>query len=505
MTVYVKNVDYPSDFGNKYKNLVASGQRPTQRVYFQHPANSGEYYELFYDVYLVEFQEDLANPFIYEFVYWTIPVKLSSRGTSSVPKPGANPLLQNTWEAGTAYLFELKIGVFNYPLLSNARFWQTTRAWYDFNSARSMRMPASSPQPAEVSSPTTPADFGWRAVGAGGPSLNRATGIPGRGAGGLPYYDPATSKPDKPVVSAPTPAEDPAGAAEPAVTYTPARKRDLRFNPPLISTASGAYVGVNLGGDGRRFDRTPPNTRQVIVGSGTAFQKHMRKGTIQPYILNEDVAKVTKDGYVLTGKPGAKKPVRDSWAVGDSVLDPKVAYGFRFHYNPAEISFTSLPVDAIDPALWKSGLDQAMLVAADGATISMTLYLNRIEDMSFLSKDGRGKVSQYRDLYAGRKMLQEDIEGIAERGTGYDLEFLYRAAMGKPSNTLLRGETSDLGVILGLPLMLNLGTRKMRYQGRLGSLNYTHTSFTEDMIPMMTTVSISFSRVPDVAQAGEST
>ena len=226
----------------------------------------------------------------------------------------------------------------------------------------------------------------------------------------------------------------------------------------------------------------------------------MRKGTIQQYIVNEEEWKVTGANSVTTKYNKKGKPAKtDSWTAEDSVLDPKVRYGFRFHYNPSEISFGTQNIDGVDPSVIVSGLDKAMPVAADGASIGLTLYLNRIEDMSFLERGDRGEVKLWRDLYAGRRISTDDLKQLAERGTAYDLEFLFRAALGRPYRTALRGETADLGVIVGLPLLLNLGGR-MRFVGRLGSLQYTHTSFTQDMIPMFTAVNISFSRVPDAAQ-----
>jgi hypothetical protein len=93
--------------------------------------------------------------------------------------------------------------------------------------------------------------------------------------------------------------------------------------------------------------------------------------------------------------------------------------------------------------------------------------------------------------------------GILDRGTGYDLEYLFRTALGRPWVTQLRGTTADLGVVVGLPMMLNLGGG-MKYSGRLTGLTYTHRYFTQDMVPMFTDVQITFTRMPDSVQFSQS-
>jgi hypothetical protein len=52
-------------------------------------------------------------------------------------------------------------------------------------------------------------------------------------------------------------------------------------------------------------------------------------------------------------------------------------------------------------------------------------------------------------------------------------------------------------------MMLNL-RGGMRYTGRLTGLQYTHNAFTQDMVPMFTTVSITFTRMPDSVQYSQS-
>lgn len=518
MTNYLPNADYPTNFDNKYKNLVASGLLPNVRFTVERPAGSRDFYELFYDVLLVEYFGDRGtgfNPFYYEFVYWTTKVTLGTRGSKPTPISGATKEKQdnvlNHPKFGR-YLNYIVIGGSQYPLNHAVHLYRMTTGPSDWNlgTGLSARQPTPLPDGQEIANQTSPEDFGWR------PRTRSTTGTPGRGPGGTPYWGTTTSSPSDPRPET-SPSQPPAttesttsdGAAgdetteEPAdVGFSPPKKRKLRTNPPLISTATGAYVGVNVDG---AFDATEPTSRNDILGSGTNFQRRMRKGLIRQYIINENEWKITGGAdsvdtqYDKKGRP--KKT--DSWDADASVLDPKIEYGFRFHYNPTEIGFGTTPVDGLDPALLLSGKDKAYPVAAEGASVSFNLYLNRIEDMSLLKKTGNKQVKSWRSLYAGRELPQEDLQGILKRGTGYDLEFLFRTALGRPWVTQLRGSTADLGVVVGLPMMLSLGGG-MRYTGRLTGLQYTHNAFTQDMVPMFTTVSITFTRMPDSVQYSQS-
>jgi len=527
---YVAGKDYPSNFESKYKNLVASGLRPSTRIYFQYPGHksSDPWYELFYDVYLIDYNEPLngKNPFVYEYVYWLTQVKLGTKGTTSTPV-GTQKWLQQSWKN----VFSIEGQVLDKIVLgghtrvpsafSNYWYRKDTRFDQSLPHHTSQRVPIPMGDPLTTSIPTTPASFQWKSV-----SIPKRgwVSIPHAGPGGQPYYtssgspapgvgggEPPGSGGNSGGSGADTGSGDSSGGSDSSeaedantdVGYSPPKKRTLRTNPPLISTATGAYVGVNVDGV---FDPTEPGTRNSILGSGTAWQRRMRKGIIRQYIVNENEWKISGGSTtsVVTKYDKKGKPKKtDTWDADASVLDPKIEYGFRFHYNPAEIGFSTMPVDGLDPALLLSGLDKAFPVAAEGASVSFNLYLNRIEDMSLLKKAGDNSIKTWRPLYAGKALTQEDLQGILKRGTGYDLEYLFRTALGRPWVTQLRGATADLGVVVGLPMLINLGGG-MKYTGRLTGLQYTHNSFTQDMVPMFTTVSITFTRMPDSVQFSQS-
>ncbi len=455
----------------------------------------GIWYEIFYDVYL----KDAAGGWQYEFRYfyrevrWSSPGPMAPPGTNGwgavgdareIPTPAGPPTPTQSIPAGT------KIPALGVSL------------------PRALPIRGSGyPVGTSPNGGVSPQDFGWTGVGGG-----TGSGTPGRGPGGAtpfpttnPFgYDnnPSTGGGAQTTPDGTSTTDDETTEEDKDVGFSPPKKRKLRTNPPLISTATGAYVGVSVDG---AFDPTEPTSRNDILGSGTIWQRRMRKGLIRQYIINENEWKITGGtGSVTTQYDKKGKPKKtDSWDADASVLDPKIEYGFRFHYNPSEIGFGTMPVEGLDPALLLSGKDKAYPVAAEGASVSFNLYLNRIEDMSLLKKTGSNTVKSWRSLYAGRELPQEDLQGILKRGTGYDLEFLFRTALGRPWVTQLRGATADLGVVVGLPMMLSLGGG-MRYTGRLTGLQYTHNSFTQDMVPMFTSVSITFTRMPDSVQYSQS-
>jgi hypothetical protein len=109
----------------------------------------------------------------------------------------------------------------------------------------------------------------------------------------------------------------------------------------------------------------------------------------------------------------------------------------------------------------------------------------------------------------GRPLQEEERYGLLNRGTEYDLEFLYRCLNGDPEeNTMLLDEnyganighkeyrrSSDIGYITGIPLWMYLGPN-LRYFGSVTGLNVTHKIFDLNMVPMLTVVSVDFTRYP---------
>lgn len=174
-------------------------------------------------------------------------------------------------------------------------------------------------------------------------------------------------------------------------------------------------------------------------------------------------------------------------------------WGFRFSYNPQTMSYSTSTNTSIDWML--NSKDPANLLGGN-TTVSFQLYLNRIADMTELksAKDGGDFSRSY-----PRALRKEEIEGLLYRGTEYDLEFLYRVLNGDPGKTALLeygGKTSDFGYITGTPCWFHLHNN-LKYYGSMASLSVNHVMFTQEMVPMLSTVDISFIRYPSLELSPE--
>jgi hypothetical protein len=175
-------------------------------------------------------------------------------------------------------------------------------------------------------------------------------------------------------------------------------------------------------------------------------------------------------------------------------------YSFQFHYNPTSVSMTYAGTPAIDIALSASGGDPFNLLGQQGSqsVIDFDLVLNRVADFKYYNADGTIK-SQYKNknIYSPRmpKDTTEEKE-IYNKGTMYDVEFLLSSVIGFKSDTSLRGTTADLGWLTGRPVKLSLG-KSLKYVGTIDGFSVNHTMFDVRMVPIFSTVKISFKRIPD--------
>jgi len=192
-------------------------------------------------------------------------------------------------------------------------------------------------------------------------------------------------------------------------------------------------------------------------------------------------------------------------------------YGFRFMYNPSSLSFSlGMNDSGINASALFTGALTAVNILPSGSTIYVDFEIHRVEDMYFLNPL-RGQKSVPAELSAKMKGLyqsgpvsnssalgkeglgigDQDLIDIADKGTMYDLDFLFRSVIGRQWETTWRGMTADVGLAWFVPLVLHLSD-KMVYRARLSSANYTHIQFTENMVPTVTRVNLGFERLPDV-------
>lgn len=232
---------------------------------------------------------------------------------------------------------------------------------------------------------------------------------------------------------------------------------------------------------------------------------HVSTKTLPPFAYQNYFGKTLRDSEVQIlenysrSLPSTGFFYQDTYTASGPQTDLKKLYGFRFTYNPTTFGIQDTNDTTID---WTMAPAQKHTVLLTGTqNIGFTLYLNRIADMSALrqakAEANYGALSR---AYGG-KISQDDIEGILERGTDYDLEFLYRVCNGEPKKGpairagYTKGASSNFGWLAMTPVWLKLN-QNMRFKGSITGMNIDHIMFTQEMIPMLTTVSISFARIP---------
>ena len=197
-------------------------------------------------------------------------------------------------------------------------------------------------------------------------------------------------------------------------------------------------------------------------------------------------------------------------------------YGFQFIWNPETFSTTvSVQMDVTPTAQDRFLGGAGFFPATEGITFNIRLdrtndfacaaaRFNRPTEVNNVSGLG-SPVSSYittdqvRDLTTFYKHgipstalnVEEKLVDLFTRGTIADLEFLYRAINGiGPSGSLgnqwvnARGiATADIGFLQ--PTLLNIDIGPLSFNGYVNNLAITHISFTPDMVPIRTDVTIS--------------
>jgi hypothetical protein len=187
----------------------------------------------------------------------------------------------------------------------------------------------------------------------------------------------------------------------------------------------------------------------------------------------------------------------------------KVPFGFRFHYNPQFVTQSYGSISGISPELIESGKDKSNMITtpASSSSISITLYLNRIEDMNALATFAIQQPSNNAPVNSDVKSLEyyPEVVSAADRklikdfGTMYDLDFLFKAINGEMGGykSPLRGVTTgDVGWLNGIAVEVHMG-RKLRYLARVTNISVNHVQFTENMVPTLTTVVLTMARFHD--------
>lgn len=249
------------------------------------------------------------------------------------------------------------------------------------------------------------------------------------------------------------------------------KKAKTRFNPPMPLITDSAFTNKK---NGRGFIMNDPMPLDVF---------------------GQDPAVTTTPAPTADANPSTP-------AVDGNALDPNSQlYGFRFLMNPASFSEAySSPsgIDSMQALKTIESIGGSMQFSITGASLSVSVFLSRIDDLRIL-RDYR---SSWQEHYPAGAMDEEDAEQIRQRGTLYDLEYLFRTTNGRRTPVwwdTTPGGSSDFGFVVPFPMLFSFGDGPMvrRVRGFISGVQVEHMLFAPGMVPMMTQLSLSIERIQD--------
>lgn len=245
----------------------------------------------------------------------------------------------------------------------------------------------------------------------------------------------------------------------------------------------------------------PDITRGVTnydVGSTSVNFHNLRRGRLWFFGGAEEISTYDEDGNVtdLGAKAGATSSATKG---GESakLVQADTDYGFQFLWNPSSISSSVSRNMDITPS--SADRLKSVVGAFPGQeTVSFNIVIDRINDFACLKALANpGAMSSYYGTgYPGEKEpFSIKIQNLMKQGTMADLEYLFKAINGGSDQwvTLLGKPTANIGFLMPTLLGLVLGpslTNNLSYVGWLTGLTMQHEMFTEEMVPLRTTVSI---------------
>jgi hypothetical protein len=179
-------------------------------------------------------------------------------------------------------------------------------------------------------------------------------------------------------------------------------------------------------------------------------------------------------------------------------------WGFQFLWNPSEISTNVARNMDITP----SAADTLRVVSGvfpGQETVNFNILLDRTNDFACIRASKAKDFNDYSKFYTayypgqGKQAFGEQLEALMRQGTMADLEYLFRAINGSGMGvekwgTLMGKRTANLGYLQPTLLGISLGPDRLNnlsYVGWLSNIAINHNSFTQDMIPIRTTVTLS--------------
>jgi hypothetical protein len=258
-----------------------------------------------------------------------------------------------------------------------------------------------------------------------------------------------------------------------------------------------------------------------FVGSNEYDSFHgLRRGRIWFWAGVRDTAELTAEGL---RKLAGGTAVEGSSDTPNTQVDND--YAFQFLWNPTTISTSVVRNMEITP----NQADTLKVVAGafpGQETVSLNIMLDRVNDFACIKASGQllglnygvknpddpnlftsiqgDRINDYTafsSYYTGNgypvqsanPTIAEKIQNLMDQGTMADLEYLFKAINGGyPWKNLLGKKTANIGFLMPTLMGIQLGPTldSLNYVGWVTNIGINHTDFTENMIPIRTTVSL---------------
>lgn len=274
--------------------------------------------------------------------------------------------------------------------------------------------------------------------------------------------------------------------------------------------SSGVDTGQVVAGDSnspQTYEYNPPLAKDSYFSvSGLQLPLVNTYNAKTSFIVDDSDAKTYWTGKKL-GKGTIQQSRKFPYKFDADPNNPKVStgekkVGFRFLYNPTEVFMNWGTASEIDVGAFMAGklLANPITDSASASSINFSIVLNRIVDMNLINANGVVAEKSY--LTSNGSISAAHAKGIYNKGTMYDLEYLFKAVNGFGSGYVnsLGLETSDPGWMNSFPVELHLGNT-LRYLVRITNLEVNHKIFDPRMVPVFSIVNIVCKRLPDYEKA----
>jgi hypothetical protein len=243
-----------------------------------------------------------------------------------------------------------------------------------------------------------------------------------------------------------------------------------------------------------------------------------RRGVIWFWDNGDKISSVDASGKVTTAKQKQAEADKANKTKNSQAGQNSHAYGFQFLWNPEQITSSIARNMDVTP----SSADRFRSVAGafpGQESYTFTIVLDRVNDFACIKSLAGAKKSartsypifpkeiidyyKYSLYQVGESKIREQLYNLSRYGTMADLEYLFKALNGNGAGqggsqtewtTLLKKPTANIGFLSPTLLAFRFGSDALEgpsFVGWITNLSINHTFFTEDMIPLRTTVSFS--------------